>query len=60
MVNLHICAVTPNLFIEECFDDFLEPWTEDVLKGFVRVEDGHLTIHHLVETQRYHSGKSLR
>jgi len=44
MVNLHICAVTPNLFIEECFDDFLEPWTEDVLKGFVRVEDGHLAI----------------
>jgi len=44
MVNLHICAVTPNIFIQECFDDFLEPWTEDVLKGFVRVEDGHLPI----------------
>jgi len=44
MVNLHICAVAPNIFIEECFDEFLEPWTEDVLKGYVRVEDGHLPI----------------
>jgi len=44
MVNLHICAVTPNFFIQECFDEFLEPWTEDVVKGFVRVEDGHLEI----------------
>ena len=44
MVNLQICAVTPNIFVQECFDDFLEPWTSDVLKGSVRVEDGHLTI----------------
>lgn len=44
MVALQICAVTPNIFIQECFDDFLEPWTSDVLKGYVRVEDGHLPI----------------
>lgn len=44
MVNLQICAVTPNIFIQECFDDFLEPWTADVLKGFVRVRDGYLEI----------------
>jgi hypothetical protein len=31
-------AVTPNIFIQECFDDFLEPWTEDVLYGCLRVE----------------------
>jgi len=30
--------VTPNIFIQECFDDFLEPWTEDVLYGCLRVE----------------------
>ncbi|MCX8276757.1 MAG: mandelate racemase/muconate lactonizing enzyme family protein [Dehalococcoidia bacterium] len=44
MVALHIDAVTPNVFIQECFDDFLEPWVTDVLKGFHRVEDGHLTM----------------
>ena len=44
MVALQICAVTPNIFIQECFDDFLEPWTEEVLKGFLRVENGSLTM----------------
>ncbi len=44
MVALHIDAVTPNVFIQECFDDFLEPWVSDVLQGFHRVEDGHLTM----------------
>lgn len=42
MVALHIDAVTPNVFIQECFDDFLEPWVSDVLTGFHRVEDGYL------------------
>jgi galactonate dehydratase len=44
MVALQICAVTPNVFIQECFDDFLEPWTEQVLKGFLRVENGSLAM----------------
>lgn len=44
MVALHICAVTPNIFIQECFDDFLEPWTAKVLKGYLRVSDGHLAM----------------
>jgi galactonate dehydratase len=44
MVALHIDAVTPNVFIQECFDDFLEPWVSDVLTGFLRVKDGHLTM----------------
>lgn len=44
MVALHIDAVTPNVFIQECFDDFLEPWVSDVLSGFHRVENGHLTM----------------
>ena len=44
MVALHIDAVTPNVFIQECFDDFLEPWVTDVLSGFLRVVDGHLAM----------------
>ena len=44
MVALQIDAVTPNVFIQECFDDFLEPWTEDVIQGFHRVKDGYLEI----------------
>ena len=42
MVALHIDAVTPNVFIQECFDDFLEPWVSEVLSGFLRVENGYL------------------
>ena len=42
MVALHINAVTPNVFIQECFDDFLEPWVSEVLSGFLRVENGYL------------------
>ena len=42
MVALHINAVTPNVFIQECFDDFLEPWVPEVLSGFLRVENGYL------------------
>ena len=42
MVALHIDAVTPNVFIQECFDDFLEPWVPEVLNGFLRVENGYL------------------
>ena len=42
MVALHIDAVTPNVFIQECFDDFLEPWVSEVLSGFLRVENGYI------------------
>ena len=44
MIALHIDAVTPNIYIQECFDDFLEPWVSDVLHGFERVQDGKLHI----------------
>lgn len=44
MIALHIDAVTPNIYIQECFDEFLEPWTADVLLGFERVRDGKLRI----------------
>ncbi len=44
MIALQICAVTPNIYIQECFDDYLEPWVTDVIKGFLRVEDGQLSM----------------
>ena len=44
MIALHIDAVTPNIYIQECFDDFLEPWVSDVLHGFERVQNGKLRI----------------
>ena len=43
-IALQIDAVTPNVFIQECFDDFLEPWVTDVLQGFPRVRDGEIEI----------------
>lgn len=43
-IALQIDAITPNVFIQECFDDFLEPWVSDVLIGFPRVKDGYLEI----------------
>lgn len=43
-IALQIDAVTPNVFIQECFDDFLEPWVEDVLQGFPRVKNGEIEI----------------
>ena len=43
-IALQIDAVTPNVFIQECFDDFLEPWVTDVLQGFPRVKDGKIEI----------------
>ncbi len=44
MIALHIDAVTPNIYIQECFDEFLEDWTGDVLQGFERVTNGMLKI----------------
>ena len=44
MAALQICAVTENIFIQECFDDFLEPWTSDVLVGWEKVKSGRLSI----------------
>jgi galactonate dehydratase len=41
-INAHIHAAIPNFLIQECFDDFLEPWAHDVVGGVPRVRDGHL------------------
>ncbi len=43
-VNAHIHASIPNFLIQENFDDFLEPWTWDLLRGVPRVWDGFVEI----------------
>ena len=41
-INAHIHASIPNFLIQECFDDFLVPWTWEILRGVPRVKDGYL------------------
>ncbi|MEZ4661120.1 MAG: mandelate racemase/muconate lactonizing enzyme family protein [Caldilineaceae bacterium] len=41
-VNAHIHASLPNFLIQECFDDFLEPWAFDILQGSPRVQNGYI------------------
>ena len=41
-VNAHIHSSIPNFLIQECFDDFLEPWAHDLFFGVPRVKDGYL------------------
>jgi galactonate dehydratase len=43
-MNAHLHASIPNFLIQENFDDSLEPWTWDVLRGVPRVEGGYLTV----------------
>lgn len=43
-INAHIHASIPNFLIQENFDDFLEPWTWEVLSGIPRVEKGYLKV----------------
>jgi len=41
-INAHINAVIPNFLIQECFDDFLEPWVQEIMQGVPQVKNGHL------------------
>ena len=41
-INAHINAVIPNFLIQECFDDFLEPWAREIMQGVPQVKAGHL------------------
>lgn len=41
-INTHIHASLPNFLIQECFDDFLAPWTRDLFDGVPRVVNGYL------------------
>lgn len=44
VVNAHVGATLPNLLILECFDDFLVPWSREIMTGTVRIVDGYLDI----------------
>jgi galactonate dehydratase len=41
-INAHIHAAIPNFLIQECFDDFLEPWAFDLFDGVPRIREGHV------------------
>lgn len=36
--------ITPNLLIQEVFDDYLVPWAREVVHGGVVIRDGYLEI----------------
>jgi galactonate dehydratase len=41
-INAHIHASIPNFLIQECFDDFLDPWSREIMHGVPRVKSGYL------------------
>jgi galactonate dehydratase len=41
-VNAHIHATLPNFLIQECFDDFLAPWSRDIMSGVPQVKNGYI------------------
>ena len=42
-VSVHLDFCTPNFKIQECFDDFSEPWLLDAVPGTPRVVDGYFS-----------------
>jgi galactonate dehydratase len=44
VINTHVCSTLPNMLIQECFDDFLVPWSREVLSGFVAIIDGYIEV----------------
>lgn len=44
VVNAHVGAALPNLLIQETFDDFLVPWSHDILDGECQIKDGYLEL----------------
>jgi galactonate dehydratase len=44
VVNTHVAATLPNVLIQECFDDFLVPWSREIMRGTVRIVDGYIEV----------------
>jgi hypothetical protein len=44
VVNAHVGAALLNLLIQECFDDFLVPWSREIMSGTVRIVDGFIEV----------------
>ncbi len=38
--SVHLAVCTPNFKIQECFDDFSEPWLKEAVRGVPEVKDG--------------------
>ena len=43
VVCSHLNMATPNFYLHEIFDEFNEPWEEQVLMPALRVQNGYLT-----------------
>jgi galactonate dehydratase len=41
-LNAHLHAAMPSFMIQECFDDFLEPWAREVFTGVPRVVESRI------------------
>jgi galactonate dehydratase len=44
VVNTHVGATLPNLLVQESFDDFLAPWSREIMNGTVRIVNGYIEV----------------
>ena len=44
VANVHVGSTMPNLLIQECFDDFLVPWSREIMSGAVTIRDGYIDV----------------
>jgi len=44
IVNAHVAAASPSFLIQETFDDFLEPWSRDILSRTCSIRDGYIDL----------------
>jgi galactonate dehydratase len=44
VVNAHVGAASPTLLVQETFDDFLEPWSRDIMTGSAIIRDGYIEL----------------
>lgn len=44
VVNAHVGAASRSLLVQETFDDFLEPWSRDILTGSAIIRDGYIEL----------------
>jgi galactonate dehydratase len=42
--SVHFAVCTPNFKIQECFDDFSEPWIKQILRGAPEVKNGYFEL----------------
>jgi galactonate dehydratase len=42
--SVHLAACTPNFKIQECFDDYAEPWLREAIRGVPVSKDGYFEL----------------